>query len=92
VRKEQVLFNQNRNLNELRKRGRIEEEVAKAAANNFPKTTARLLRKYKKVEFNVDLALGLVKKRIEYQLAVANDFDDYCPNHREAFLIPLHSQ
>jgi hypothetical protein len=76
-RKEQVLVNQNKNLIELRKRERIEEELAQAAANNFPKTAARLLKKYKGSDFSVDLALGLVKKRIEYQLAVANDFDDF---------------
>lgn len=59
------------------KRKRIEIEIAKAAVNNFSKTTAKLLKKYKDVDFSLEFALAMIRERVENQLASANEFDDY---------------
>lgn len=58
-------------------RTQIEDEIARAAVNNWPKATAKLLKRFKDVDISLDKAFMKVNERVEYQLATVGDNDDY---------------
>lgn len=72
-----VLIDPSRGKVQEQSRTQIEEEIMKVAVNNWPKATRTLVRKFKAVEINLDMALVKINQRVDYQLRTVGDYDDY---------------
>jgi hypothetical protein len=68
-----ALFDPYKDTQKAQARKLIEKEITKVASNNWPKATAKLIKKLTDVDFNLDDALVRINKRVEYQIVTVGE-------------------
>lgn len=74
---ETALFDPYQKYAEKEMKKKIEEELCRVAANNWPNATKVILRNFKDLEFKVDWVFYAIQLQIEHQLLIHDDYDDY---------------